>query len=80
MFLCCKILKQRKATGQECAEAHDCPVNAANFKIRRILGDRIDRLAGSVARNRQGLDPTGCTRLAREPVNLCKNVKIFSKG
>ena len=38
MFLCCKILKQRKATGQECAEAHDCPVN------------------------------------------LCKNIKIFSRG
>jgi len=29
--MCCGILEQRKAPGQECAEALDCPGNAAYF-------------------------------------------------
>ncbi|WP_269525030.1 hypothetical protein [Coraliomargarita parva] len=36
VVMCCEILEQRKAAGQECAEAHDCPGNAANSKISRI--------------------------------------------
>ena len=46
-------------------------------KSSASLLDRIERLAGGVGRNRQGLDPTGCARLAREPLYFCKNVKPF---
>jgi len=42
--MCCGILEQRKAAGQECAEALDCPRNAATSKISRILPDRLNRL------------------------------------
>jgi len=58
----CGILEQRKAPGQERAEALDCPGNAANSKITRILPDRLNRLSGGVGHAQQGLGPTGCTR------------------
>jgi hypothetical protein len=35
--MCCELLEQRKAAGQERAGARDCPGNAANSKSSRIL-------------------------------------------
>jgi len=61
--MCCGILEQRKAPWQERAEVLDCPGNAANSKITRILPDRPNRLSGGVGRTQQSLGPTGCTRL-----------------
>ena len=77
--MCCELLEQRKATGQERARARDCPGNAANSKSSRIPWDRPKRIAGRVGRPQQGLGPTEGTRLASDPFGLCINTNLKSK-